>query len=68
MEQYLIYQENVIQSIQQELDEVVKDKETELEQLQEAKMKLAKENLNLKTRLISIEKAMEHFNDQVIDV
>lgn len=34
----------------------------------DAKLSTAKENLNLKTRLISIEKALEHFEDQAIDV
>lgn len=62
MEAYLINQEKVIRKQHKKVNSKTNDvrqNEEEVERLQEMNMILAKENLNIKARLISIEKALD---------
>jgi hypothetical protein len=62
LEAYMVNQENLIRTYEGKIidkHELIKERDLEIGQLDDEKMTLAKENLNLQARLISIEKALE---------
>ena len=62
LEAYMVNQENLIRTYEGKIidkHELLKERDSEIGLLNDEKMSLAKENLNLQARLISIEKALE---------